>query len=85
MKYSEMVIKSNRPEGSIIPITLGAHNFKETDAPRHNSASGYGAKIPTRYMVRVGNYWRRVYCACWSNVGTLYIMRKGQKLVVDFY
>ena len=39
------------------------------------TASGYGARIPTEHMVRVGGRWRRVYCYIYSNSGTLYIGR----------
>ena len=37
------------------------------------TASGYGKRIPTRYMVRLNGKWRRVYCCIFSNIGTLYI------------
>ena len=37
------------------------------------TASGYGRRIPTRYMVRLNGKWRRVYCCVFSNIGTLYI------------
>ena len=41
------------------------------------TATGYGARIPTPYMVRVnGKTWRRVYCRIYSNIGTLFIGRK---------
>ena len=40
------------------------------------TASGYGERIPTQYMIRVGSKWRRVYCRIFSNVGTLYIGKK---------
>lgn len=44
------------------------------------TATGYGAKIPTRYMVRtVDQKWRRVYCAIFSNAGTTYVMHGKQK------
>jgi hypothetical protein len=36
------------------------------------TATGYGAKIPTTFMVSFANRWRRVYCKCYSNLGTLY-------------
>ena len=45
--------------------------------------SGYGAKIPTRWTVKHMNRWKRVYCRCYSNVGTLYIMHKGGRLTID--
>lgn len=37
------------------------------------TASGYGSRIPTEHMVQVEGRWRRVYCAIFSNSGTLYI------------
>ncbi len=51
---------------------------KLTAGPMFSSASGYGRKMPTRYMVRIGSRWYRVYCACFSNVGSLYIVRNGE-------
>lgn len=48
------------------------------------TATGYGAKIPTRYMVRtIDQKWRRVYCAIFSNVGTTYVMHGKQKTIVE--
>ena len=37
------------------------------------TATGYGSRIPTRYMVKDGNRWKRVYCRIFSNMGTLFI------------
>ena len=37
------------------------------------TATGYGSRIPTRYMVKFNGRWRRVYCRQYSNIGTLYI------------
>lgn len=37
------------------------------------TASGYGKRIPTEYMVKYNGKWRRVYCRIYSNSGTLYI------------
>jgi len=48
------------------------------------TATGYGAKIPTRYMVRtIDQKWRRVYCAIFSNVGTCYVMHGKEKTIVE--
>ncbi len=48
------------------------------------TATGYGSKIPTRYMVRtIDQKWRRVYCAVFSNVGTTYVMHGKDKTIVD--
>ena len=40
------------------------------------TATGYGSKIPTRYMIKFNNKWRRVYCMVYSNSGTCYIEQK---------
>ena len=61
--------------------------WKESELPwqRANlsyTASGYGNKIPTRYMVRFANKWRRVYVAVWSNVGTCYIGNISDGLII---
>lgn len=48
------------------------------------SASGYGRQIPTRYMVKVRNKWRRVYCCQISNAGTCYVGKPGAwEYIVD--
>lgn len=44
--------------------------------------SGYGNKIPTRYMVLIGDRWCRVYCRIFSNAGTNYVIWKGQERIV---
>lgn len=50
------------------------------------TASGYGSRIPTTYLVQYNNRWYRVYCAVYSNVGTCYIISKGKPLAtVDIY
>ena len=47
------------------------------------TASGYGSRIPTNYMVRIGARWHRVYCAQYANVGSLYIRSKQGKQWID--
>ena len=49
------------------------------------TATGYGKKIPTRYMVRVNNKLRRVYMAVFSNVGTAYIGNLSDGYFVNIY
>ena len=80
-----------------------------TECPPNPYASGYGRKIPTRYMVRLrprkvlntvtaelcgtvgvvvhGSWtsWRRVYCICFSNAGSVYVRVQGEELFLhDF-
>ena len=56
---------------------------KETECPKSNSKMGYGDKIPTQYMVFIDNKWRRVYCRIYSNIGTLYVLIKGERVIID--
>lgn len=37
------------------------------------TATGYGNRIPSRYMVKLHGRWRRVYNCIFSNAGSLYI------------
>lgn len=37
------------------------------------TATGYGARIPTTYMVKWQGRWRRVYAACYGNAASTYI------------
>ena len=47
------------------------------------TATGYGSKIPTQYMISLNGKMYRVYCAIFSNNGTCYIVRKGEKIVIS--
>jgi hypothetical protein len=47
------------------------------------TASGYGAKIPTRGMVHYQGRDRRIYCTIYSNSGTCWIVVKGRKHIVS--
>lgn len=51
---------------------------KETvETPRSGiTRTGYGARMPTPYMIKWNGRWHRVYCIQYSNSGTLYIGRK---------
>ena len=46
--------------------------------------SGYGSKLVTRYKINFMNKIRRVYCICYSNCGSTYVIVKGQRVFVDF-
>lgn len=51
---------------------------KETERPwKGRTASGYGAQLPTPYLVQWAGKWRRVYAACWSNAASHYIGKPG--------
>jgi len=69
------------------PYLTESVKVKENPLPHHKAglsftASGYGARIPTVYMVEWLKVWRRVYCRIYSNIGTLYIKDKQGRIVV---
>tara|TARA_A100001201_G_C3968473_1_gene164854 strand:- start:250 stop:495 length:246 start_codon:yes stop_codon:yes gene_type:complete len=44
------------------------------------TASGYGRKLTTPYKVEHNGRLYRVYCVCFSNAGSLYILPGGEPL-----
>ena len=51
------------------------------------TASGYGSRIPSPYMVFFNGRWRRVYVRIYSNAGTSYIGKLadvGERITVDY-
>lgn len=53
-------------EAKAAPLWWQQANLSQT-------ATGYGDKLTTRYMLLLGNRWRRIYCCQHSNIGTLFI------------
>lgn len=47
------------------------------------TASGYDYKLVTPYLVDYKGRKRRVYCTCYSNCGTTWIVVNYQRVVVD--
>jgi len=48
------------------------------------TATGYGSKLKTEYMLKFNNRMMRIYCHQYSNVGTLYIQQSnGKKIIID--
>jgi hypothetical protein len=43
------------------------------------TASGYGKKIPTTKMLKIGKKLYRIYCMIYSNSGSCYIEKNKQK------
>lgn len=70
--------KHIRPDGTTDTFHTFQADAKESPMRHHTkglqyTATGYGRKIPTPYMVKLNGKWRRVYCAIFSNIGTCYI------------
>lgn len=89
MKFA--TVKTGPHAGELVRQTVNPSiNLLERPLPHHvrglsYTATGYGEKIPTRYMVRVYDQkWRRVYARCFSNVATLYIVHEGEKHVISW-
>ncbi|UUV43266.1 hypothetical protein RCCWILLIS_94 [Rhodobacter phage RcCWillis] len=58
-------------------LTIGVE-ARETETPRAGqTVTGYGAKLPTPYMVKHNGKWRRVYAACYGNAASHYIGKPG--------
>jgi len=48
------------------------------------TASGYGSKLTTQYYINFEGFNYRVYCRCFSNVGTCYIKTKRfGEIIID--
>ena len=59
-------------------------NLIVTKIPYNRSMSGYGSKIPTKYMIRTSDKRiHRVYAICYSNTASLYIKYKNTDCMVE--
>jgi hypothetical protein len=59
---------------------------KQTDPPYHRTASGYGSKLPSSWMLQLdGKRWHRVYIVQWSNAGSAYVVSKGARVWLGSY
>lgn len=83
-----------RPDGTRDTFWTCQVEVKESPLWHHKrglsyTATGYGRRIPSPYMVRFNGRWRRVYVCCFSNVGTAYIGRfdskPGEQIIVRDY
>jgi hypothetical protein len=80
---------ATRPDGSRDSFATIAAEVKQAplwwqDRGLSFTATGYGSRIPTAYVVRFNGRWRRVYCRIYSNIGTTYIGRGASKFIVNF-
>jgi hypothetical protein len=87
-EYFETV-KNGPNAGQLVRLECTKYAIIERPMAHHKdglsyTATGYGAKIPTRYMVRtIDQKWRRVYCRIYSNIGTLYVMHGKDRTIVN--
>lgn len=78
-------VKEGPHAGEFVRVRpTGPAIIRDAIAPRNPYPTGYGRKIPTAYRVRtIDQRWRRVYVVRFSNVGTAYIIEKGQRVIVE--
>jgi len=65
-------------------------DFKVKELYHHKNnlaytATGYGRKLPTEYMIKYNNRWYRVYACCYSNVASYYICTQCIDINVTIY
>ena len=48
------------------------------------TSTGYGRKIPTKWMINYNGRNYRLYCCICSNIGTTYIVVGGEWLIVSY-
>ena len=69
-------------------LDLSEHEVKEVLLPwqrmgLQETATGYGGKLTTSKKVYYNGRWYRIYCMCYSNSGTCYILSKGRQIIVN--
>lgn len=65
-------------DGAGSPMVTHLAPVKETETPQSGqTVTGYGAKLPTPYLVKWAGQWRRVYAACYGNAASHYIGKPG--------
>ena len=47
------------------------------------TASGYGRKLSTEWKIKYAGRLRRIYCCCFSNSGSLYIIVNGKEKSIN--
>ena len=90
MKTAYIQTAATRADGTrdsfaTIAVDLKAAPLWYHDKGLTQTASGYGSRLTTPYMVRFNDKWRRVYCIQYSNIGTLYIGKLSEGLIVNIH
>lgn len=64
------------------PKLAGAHKVVWPGA-NGRTASGYGRKIASRFMLNYAGRWRRIYVMVFSNNGSAYVVVNGAEVFLD--
>ena len=78
------------PESSFPKIYLGEYASELIDSPLwwhrqglSQTASGYGAKLTSRYKISYEAREYRLYATCYGNAASTWFKVKGRKIFVD--
>lgn len=85
-QYARLNAYHARPDGSSDTFWSLSVPCVERPIERRN-VTGYGRRIPTRWMVLLNGRWRRVYCRTYSNSGTCFLgdlPKIGERIIVDY-
>jgi hypothetical protein len=90
MKTAYIHTHSTRADGTRDSFATISVDLKDAPLWWHEkglqqTASGYGSRLTTPYMVRFNDKWRRVYCIQYSNAGVLYIGKLSDNLIVNIH
>lgn len=90
MKTAYIQTAATRTDGTRDSFATIPVDFKDAPLWFHlkglqQTASGYGSRLATPYMVKFNDKWRRVYCRIYSNIGTLYIGKLSDNLIVNIH
>lgn len=59
---------------------------RRSPPPPNRSRTGYGNKLPTSWELKLDDKrWHRVYVIQWSNLGTPYVLVKGERHLLGDY
>ena len=70
------------PMYHLAPDAIADERESDTLPRSGQTVSGYGGRIPTRYMVRIGSRWHRVRAMSYSNGATYYVRLAGHDVVL---
>lgn len=80
----------SNPETAFPKIYLGEYQKELKDSPLwwhvkglSQTASGYGAKLTSRYKISYEGKEYRLYTTCFSNAGSTWFTVKGRKIFVS--
>ena len=48
------------------------------------TSTGYGRKLTTRKMIKIGKRLHRIYCSIFSNSGVCYIIYKKEEYILKY-